>query len=39
MLFQEAICKEAFEEHNDNLFAPRQIAALLKKDRAGFARS
>ena len=32
MLFQEAICKEAFEQHDDNLCAPRQIAALLKKD-------
>ena len=30
MLFPEHVCKEAFEEHPDNLCAPRQIAAVLK---------
>ncbi len=31
-LFSHAICEEAFEEKNDNLCAPRQMAALLKTD-------
>ena len=30
VLFQDAICPEAFEERTDNLCAPRQMAALLK---------
>jgi hypothetical protein len=32
MLFPEAVCETAFEQHDDNLCAPRQIAALLKRD-------
>jgi hypothetical protein len=32
MLFTDAVCEVAFEEHGDNLCAPRQIAALLKRD-------
>jgi hypothetical protein len=32
LLFSEAVCPEAFEEHADNLCAPRQIAALLERD-------
>ena len=32
LLFPEAVCPEAFEQHADNLCAPRQIAALLKRD-------
>jgi hypothetical protein len=32
MLFADAVCEAAFEEHGDNLCAPRQIAALLKRD-------
>jgi hypothetical protein len=32
LLFPEAVCPEAFEEHGDNLCAPRQIAAILKRD-------
>ncbi len=31
-LFSEAICDEAFEEHDDKLCCPRQIAAVLKLD-------
>ena len=29
-LFPYGICKEAFEEHEDNCCVPRQIAAVLK---------
>ena len=32
MLFPDAVCEVAFEDHGDNLCAPRQIAALLKRD-------
>jgi hypothetical protein len=32
LLFPEAVCPEAFEDHGDNLCAPRQIAAILKRD-------
>jgi hypothetical protein len=32
LLFPDAVCAEAFEEHDDNLCAPRQIAAILKRD-------
>ena len=32
VLFQEAICPEAFQEADDNLCAPRQICAILKRD-------
>ena len=31
-LFPEALCDEAFEEHDDMLCCPRQMAAVLKKD-------
>ena len=31
-LFQDAICKEAFESHDDMCCVPRQIAAVLKRD-------
>ena len=31
-LFQDAICEEAFERHNDMCCVPRQIAAVLKRD-------
>jgi hypothetical protein len=32
LLFPEAVCPEAFDDHGDNLCAPRQIAAILKRD-------
>jgi hypothetical protein len=32
LLFAEAVCAEAFEDYGDNLCAPRQIAAILKRD-------
>jgi hypothetical protein len=32
LLFPEAVCAEAYEQHSDNLCAPRQIAAILKHD-------
>jgi hypothetical protein len=32
LLFPEAVCPEAYEEREDNLCAPRQIAAILKRD-------
>jgi hypothetical protein len=32
LLFPEAVCPEAFEDHGDNLCTPRQIAAILKRD-------
>jgi hypothetical protein len=32
LLFPEAVCPEAFEDHGDNLCAPRQIAAILKRN-------
>ena len=32
LLFPDAVCPEAYEEHGDNLCAPRQIAAILKRD-------
>jgi hypothetical protein len=32
LLFPEAVCPEAYEDHGDNLCAPRQIAAVLKRD-------
>jgi hypothetical protein len=32
LLFPEAVCPEAFEDRGDNLCAPRQIAAILKRD-------
>ena len=31
-LYPEALCKEAFEEHDDHLCCPRQIAAVLRLD-------
>jgi hypothetical protein len=31
LLFAEAVCPEAYEEREDNLCAPRQIAAILKR--------
>ena len=40
MLFQEAICKEAFEEHNDNLCALlARSPRCSRRTWAGFARS
>jgi hypothetical protein len=32
LLFQDAICEEAFVESQDNLRMPRQIAAVLRRD-------
>ena len=32
LLYPEALCEEAFATSNDNLCAPRQMAALLKCD-------
>jgi hypothetical protein len=32
LLFPEAVCPQAFEDHEDNLCAPRQIAAILKRN-------
>ena len=37
-LFPEGICKEAFEEHEDNCCVPRQIAAVLKVECADVCR-
>ena len=34
----EGICKEAFEEHEDNCCVPRQIAAVLKFECADVCR-
>ena len=31
-LFQDSICKEAFEHHDDMACVPRQIASVLKRD-------
>ena len=32
LLFQDSLCKEAFEHHDDMACVPRQIAAVLKRD-------
>jgi hypothetical protein len=32
LLFPEAVCPQAYQDHGDNLCAPRQIAAILKRD-------
>jgi hypothetical protein len=32
LLFPGAVCAEAYEQHADNLCAPQQIAAILKRD-------
>ena len=37
-IFPDGICKEAFEEHEDNCCVPRQIAAVLKIDCADVRR-
>ena len=37
-LFPDGICKEAFEEHEDNCCVPRQIAAVLKIECADVCR-
>jgi hypothetical protein len=39
ILFQHAICDEAFVNVDDNQCAQRQIASILKQDRVGFAIS
>ena len=31
-LFQDSLCKEAFEKHDDMACVPRQISAVLKRD-------
>jgi hypothetical protein len=36
LLFAEALCEEAYEDHDDKLCCPRQMAAIFKLDLGEF---